>query len=448
MPEKSEVRDAFLTTELDTLASTLHPLFTGAGPICLSVFQPTPQGGHLVLLDRTTNSKVSLKPGITARTGFLSPDEDAIWGDAEAEVEVTPEMIEFYLSNDESHRANLGAIYRARFGNRIDVQPAGHVPVGSTYRLYNLCPSPDYATKLDHRRVPRLGNIYSFQNLVTKAELSAHATAAATTILHIRLDTILGYQGDFCPEAESTLNAPQSPKRIAIQIANDLRTSLSERIFLMVTLLLAHHCFYPHDPVAAQLINRTAGDAGQVYGRHGWPAFPISNDDNRTTSQLMAAAVQDIAYLIHACDSKAHQFGVSERRQTIVEAISSSLPSAIALLCGKRLKKSYRAGLECMTIQHSNGALSAKLTWPNFDFNKFESWANSKNGDAAAKCYLSSVHPDGPDPSWSAKRYNLMDVLKNTGTEDRPSWVTERRNDWYISYARARCTYEYHYQNE
>jgi hypothetical protein len=57
------------------------------------------------------NSNVTLKPGITAKTGFLSQNEGAIWRDGNDDVTVTAEMIEFFLSNDDDHRANLRAIY-------------------------------------------------------------------------------------------------------------------------------------------------------------------------------------------------------------------------------------------------------------------------------------------------------------------------------------------------
>jgi hypothetical protein len=130
-----QVRDAFLQEEILLMEEGLPREFVGDGPVCLSVFQPSPSGGHLVFLDRDSEDRVRMSPGLNAHKSFLDADIGAVSGEV-VKAPATKETIAYYIENNsESVRRDVYAIYKRRFYPRIDILEDGHVPVGTSYLL-------------------------------------------------------------------------------------------------------------------------------------------------------------------------------------------------------------------------------------------------------------------------------------------------------------------------
>lgn len=442
MPIEYVVRDSFLETETKKLLNGLPGQLTGDDPVCLSVFQPTASGGQLVFLDRYSDPQVRMKPGLSAHKSFLDTDIGTTWREV-IDATVTPETIEYYvLNNTDDVRAGVAAIYRRRFHGEIEVHPDGHVPVGTVYKLIFVCPEPDYSSTSDYRRVPRLGLIYSFGEFREELMLGANMRTAADRILRLRLATLLEYQGKFCPEmeAQSKDKKARTAHELARAVATGIRTPTDERIFLAAKLLLTHHFFFPHDPVAARLFQMLTNDAGSVFKRHGLAEFVVTSEASEELDDGVVAVTHDIGYLISSCDYNPMNPG-KEDRAAIIEKMKQPVRMALALLCGSFCRQT-KDGEDYVTIQPPKG-LKLEIgedTWPRFRFSQFSTWAASAKAEDGARCFLESLHPEGPLPSRKAERYNNTAVLcKLRGG----TWIPRGFDEWYISYGRARCTFDF-----
>jgi len=436
-------RNSFLGSETTKLLKGLYGRFTGDDPVCLCVFQPTAAGGQLVFLDRYSEVQVLLKPGLSAHKSFLDTDLGVTWG-AVIPASATKETIKYYVENNsEEVRNDVAAIYRRRFQGKVEVLPDGHVPVGTTFKLCLVCPRPDYSNTSECRRVPRLGIIYSFGEFRPDVLLTADMLTAAEKIFQVRLATLLEYQGKFCPkiEGQSREKKTRSAHKIACAVASDLPTSADERIFLAAKLLLMHHFFFPHDPVAALLFQQLTTDSGSVFKRHGLAEFAVTMQGNTNSDGLIAAVTDDLAYLIASCDHNVMNSPQREERAAIIEKMKQPIGMALALLCGNYCRET-RDGEEYVTIQLPKN-LKLEIggdAWPIFGFSKFSTWAASPKAEDGARSFLESLHPEGPLSSRKAERYNNTDVLRKRrdGT-----WFALGYDEWYISYGRARCTLDF-----
>lgn len=443
MADEYLMRESFLDTEITKLLKGLHRQFTGDDPVCLSVFQPTANGGHLVFLDRYSEVQLRMRPGLSAHKSFLDADLGVTWGTV-IEAQATLDTIEYYVyNNGEDVRRGVAAIYRRRFHGKVEVLPDGHVPVGTVYKLCFVCPRPDYSNTSDYRRVPRLGIIYSFGEFRSDVLLTADMLTAADKILRVRLTTLLEYQGKFCPkvEAQSREKKTRSAYEMARAVATDLPTSPDEKTFLAAKLLLTHHFFFPHDPVSAMLFQQLTDDAGSVFKRHGLAEFVIAVGSNMVLDDLIVAVTHDIAYLIASCDHNTMDSSGKEQRTEIIEKMKQPIRFALALLCGSYCRRTTD-DTDYVTIKPPK---SLKLeigesAWPIFSFSKFSTWAASAKAEDGAKSFLESLHPEGPLASRTAERYNNTDVLRERrdGT-----WSVLGYDEWYISYGRARCTLDF-----
>lgn len=443
MPDEYLLRESFLDTEITKLLKGLHRQFTGDDPVCLSVFQPTADGGHLVFLDRYSGVQLRMRPGLSAHKSFLDTDLGVTWGTV-IEAQATLDTIEYYVHNNgEDVRRGVAAIYLRRFHGEMEVLPEGHVPVGTVYKLCFVCPKPDYSNTSDCRRVPRLGIIYSFREFRSDVLLTADMLTAADKILHVRLTTLLEYQGKFCPkvEAQSREKKTRSAHEIARAVATDLPASVDEKIFLAAKLLLAHHFFFPHDPVSAILFQKLTSDSASVFKRHGLAEFVVTRESNMVLDDLISAVTHDIAYLIASCDRNTLDSSGEEERTEIIEKMKQPIRIALALLCGTYCRQTI-PDADYVTITPPKGLRFeiGECVWPIFGFSKFSTWAASSKAEDGAKSFLESLHPEGPLASRTAERYNNTDVLRKRRDG---KWSVLGCDEWYISYGRARCTLDF-----
>ena len=441
MAKKYLLRDSFLGSEITRLVDGLPGQLIGSEPVCLSVFQPTASGGDLVLLDADKKNLVRMKPGWGAHESFIDRDVGVTFKTIVRE-KVKPGMVKHYVENDDDVKRAIGTIYRNRFGDRVEVLD-GHVAAGTPYELIFVCPQPDYANIANYRRVPRLGLIYSFKGLRPDLLLTANMQTAADKIMQVRLATLLEYKGKFCPKTgrKSREKGGRSALDIARAVAINSPTTMDERIFLAAKCLAQHHHFYPHDPVAVHLFRKLTTNPGEVFNRHGLQEFTPAQKSDMELDDLIAAVAGDIAYLIAACHQKTKNSTAVEERAEIFKRMEKPIRTALALLCGTYSRQSAE-GMDYVTIQRPRDLNPdmGELPWPVFKFSQFITWASSAKAEDAARSFLESLHPEGPLHSRTAKRYNDTGVIqkKSDGT-----WQSDPHDEWCISYARARCTFEF-----
>jgi hypothetical protein len=266
---------------------------------------------------------------------------------------------------------------------------------------------------------------------------------AAEILQQIRLDTLLKYRGKFCPKSDSSAKRKDamSADDIACMLANASPTTLDERIFLVAKLLLVHHFFFPHRPTAASLFSKLTDDLSALYNRHGLSEPPKASPSDKELGELIDAVTHDIAYLIVACDQRALNTLNKREREEVYKKIKQPVQIALGLLCGAYGKNwEGDADFVALTYPEQLNIDLDEYPWPVFRLGQFATWANSPNAEDRAKCFLESLHPEGPIPGRPAERYNNMDVWKR-GVDRKFS--RRECKEWYVAYARARCTCEF-----
>jgi hypothetical protein len=438
-----QVRDTFLKNEILAIEGSLPGELVGNGPVCLSVFQPTSSGGQLVLLDRGCGDRVRMARGLSAHKSFIDPDVGAVWGSV-IKGPTTTAMVDYYIANNSpSIRGDVYRIYVQRFASKVEIQEEGHVSAGTWFQLCYVCPRPDYSNSSDCRHVPRFGVIYTFEKMRPKGLLTGDMSFAAERIFQIRLHTLLGYRGKFHPK--SKINHPIRTEQMSIikigaALASGLTTTMDERIFLIAKLLLVHHFFFPHNAIVIQLFQMLSDiETSHLFNRHGLPAYAPELTSDKKLKELLNAVTQDMAYLVAACDPATLSSQGKQGRAEIVKKIEQSVLVALWLLCGE-CSRWTENGAEYITVHCPKGlrvSLDEEHPWPIFKMHQFETWVASPNAEDRAKSILESLHPEGPISSRRGERYNNMDVYQRK-MDGR--WIRHELSDWYISYARARCT--------
>ncbi len=446
MLEKYLLRSSFLDSEIEKLLGSIPSPLIGTEPICLCVFQPTESGGDLILLDADQKNLVRMKPGWGEHQSFIDRGVGVTWG-AITKTDVKAKMIKHYVEkNDDDVKRAIGTIYKNRFHGKIAVLEDGHVPAGTPYELIFVCPGPDYANTSDYRRVPRLGLMYSFAGLQSDIPLIRKMGTAADKILRARLTTLLEYQGNFSPKPERLAAGKKgrSALEIARAVATNSQTTMDERIFVAAKASLLHHFFFPHDPVAVHLFHKLqehASDVTALFNRHGLEQFKPAQETDMQLDDLINALTGDIAYLIAACDHNTMNSHAVKTRDRIVKKMEQPVRIALALLCGIYIRQS-NPNADHVTIQPPQNLTAdiSELPWPVFRFNQFSTWASSPKAEDAARSFLESLHPEGPLSSRTAERYNNTHIAVEKSENE---WSVEKHDTWYISYARARCTFDF-----
>jgi hypothetical protein len=229
-----------------------------------------------------------------------------------------------------SRRAQI-AVEQARHGFRSRT-PDGP-PQGYFIHHLALAPSVESFSALSSARLPVLGTIFTVTadeaplELHEYSNLVDYAIFIAGELLEVRAEHLLGrghvtsvFEGS---ALEALLDAPTSDA--AVQ--------------LVIKLLFAHHWFFPYDPVAYAVLRRVLGDEAAVeslYVRHGWipPRTGCNRPDAPDTARELL--VGDLTTLIgHICWYRlGREF--RPRPGAVIDAVRSSLATALLLLCGRR----------------------------------------------------------------------------------------------------------------
>ena len=438
-----------LDEEIHAITLKLHDDLKGSEPVCVSVYQPTPTGGRLSLIDRVLdeqNRVAALSPGKGARHSFLNPSDDLPWKVVPGNVD-EPMLDDYVSQNPETVRMDILSIYQDRFASRVKLNTEnGHVVIGTHYRLCYVCPTSLNQTN-PSAHLPRLGLVYTFgSSFGKKSRLLNAARIVSDVILDVRLRNLLRDVGQFGPRGRS---GSRPAWEIAADLGEGIDITLEESIFLITKLLLVHHHFYPQHPLAYYLIAKLVKDPAQVFGFHGLDTPLLAPfDERKSISQLMADLSSDFLSLAGACawnrnTNNTHAMQVAEEGRRL---ITDAFPIALTLLCGSvshgYIDKSIKQSLKNkgdFQISPPPGIPLSSRNLPTFAYEEVKSDAGDADVKLRARAFIETLHPLGPthvSPSWRG-----FYAIKNQGwVSFRGERVTQRpAKDWFVSYVRARC---------
>jgi len=449
--------EGYLRREVREVINDLPPVFTGTHPLCLSLFQPTFDGGRLVLLDRAADRKGIvpwLQLGTSTHTTFLDPDPKVPWQNWDGTI--TEEQLRYYREHNViERRREYGQILQQRFKEfeRLNAVE-GHFEAGVSIQLSYLWPSPHVGPKYFRHRVPRLGTIYTCEEWFGNANsVQISSLTAADSILMTRLRLLLG--------TYHPLNK-RSPLAIAQDWATKNTPGSDEIAYLLARLFMVHHFFFPQQQIAALLIKRHAKSPGSVWIRHGWPHFPPPKDDDKETDgDLLRQLAHDLAFLTCACGKlKKKESGRAQRKEEwltdpeeVITRIRKELPAVCAALCGETTRVST-VGRELVEFDASSDTylmvqpppkmtFSERTLLPAFEQELIENLtADTVSSLSMASSFVEDLCGIDTPPKSTGKRYayakscSLVDVSKGEIYGEKTA------KEWLIHYVRARCSLE------
>jgi hypothetical protein len=208
-------------------------------------------------------------------------------------------------------------------------------PEGFHIHHLALAPSVQSFAAVSSGRIPVLGTIFALTKerdphaMHEYANLVDYAIFIAGEVLEIRAEHLFGkahvaagFEGS---ALESLLETPTSDP--AVQLA--------------IKLLFAHHWFFPYDPAAWSLLERSLGAtvARDTFGRHDWspPRKHARHGGNaRNDSELRAAVTDDLVTLVQHIAWYRLGTEFRARPAAVRESVALSLNTALLLLCGER----------------------------------------------------------------------------------------------------------------
>jgi hypothetical protein len=193
-------------------------------------------------------------------------------------------------------------------------------------------------------RIPVLGTIFALTKEKEPfekheyANLVDYAIFIAGEVLEIRAEQLFGrahvaagFEGS---ALEALLDSPTSDA--AVQLA--------------VKLLFAHHWFFPYDPAAWSLLQRSLGGAdaaSETFARHEWtpPRRHANGGDIRTDDELRSTVVGDLTTLVQHIAWYRLGTEFRPRPGAVRESVTLAVNTALLLLCGARTSlPAFRVG--------------------------------------------------------------------------------------------------------
>lgn len=430
--------DSLLADEIGRLVDVLPPPLIGGAPVSALLFQPTETGGRLVYLDSLVESDnpIHIDPGQVSEKFFFNVDDKSPWIPAEESVEQRS-LDEYCTKNENEIRQRLAKQDALRYSS-TKFEQNGVVPPGTRYKMHYLVPPPVYHHVIGWwKRLPRLGQIYTLgdelghQNLLLICGMSVGIRA-----LGIRLKLLLDCK-----------NAVREPAfKIAATIASDRPVDPDDFQYLLAKLVLAHHWFYPYDPVALKLFKRLGCDPpDEVLQRHGWPATGWSDFDTAApVNDLISLLAQDLSFLIYACTIWTAP-GEKGRKDSaeLYNELQMALRTTFAMICGtprhakvsgKDLKYlDYPADYMC--IEPPKELVEDKISSPELPLlSRGQLVGRDHKWSQIAEAYILSLSPIGPFP---LRKWHKLGVSRVKGMR---AWLhRDEMGKWLTGYARARC---------
>ncbi len=237
-------------------------------------------------------------------------------------------------NRDSAVRRAQIAVEAARHGF-VAKDPDGP-PQGYHIHHLALAPGAQSFEAVSSGRIPVLGTIFALTKdaaptaLHEYANLVDYAIFIAGEVLEIRAEQLFGrahvaagFEGS---ALETLLDAPTSDA--SVQLA--------------VKLLFAHHWFFPYDPAAWVLLERSMGGAEaarETYARHEWlpprrHGAPLS--DGRSDSDLRNTMIGDIATLVQHIAWYRLGTEFRPRPGAVRESVTVAINTALLLICGQR----------------------------------------------------------------------------------------------------------------
>jgi hypothetical protein len=432
--------ESLRTGEIRRLVDVLPPPLSGGAPVSALLFQPTEAGGRLVYLDRDKNAgpenPIHLDPGQVSEKFFFKVDDKNPWSTEDAFAEQAV-LDEYCNRNVAEMRLRLAKQDKLRY-QLIQYDKDGIVPVGTRYRMHYIVPPPVYHQSIRWwNRLPRLGQIYSLgdqlehDNLLLICGMSIGIRALA-----IRLNLLLDHEN----------KVRQTAFQIAGSLASARQVEPDEFHYLLANMLMAHHWFYPYDPLALKIFALLGSDPDRVLNMHGWPSSGLRNfETNSPLDTLLDQLAQDLLFLIYACTIWSAP-GDSQRKDSaeLYKEVKMGLRTVLALICGTpRYAKVSPMNLkyldysaEYICIQPPVALQADKSNSPELPlFSREQLLTKDQNVSQIAQAYLQTLCPSGNQ--FLVGKWNNFKVCRVQG--ERP-W-TERKTlgKWLTLYARARC---------
>jgi hypothetical protein len=441
--------ETILRNDIRAITKELPGTFSGNESVCLSVFQPTPEGGRMVLIDNAhdnSENPIWLSPGLSAQNSFVDPAIEVRWREWDAIVH--PDALKHYrTSNPQSMRMRLLNRYCARFPQDVEFDhEGGHVVEKTVCRVRFVCPTSD-----SWRSLPRFGMLYTCgDHFGTGVRLTIEALTAAKHILTARLRFFL---------ADRNLLLDKSAFDIAARLAGRRDVSDDEILYVVAKLIFVHQFFYPQMPMANVLLARLSVKPEQIWIRHAWPAFPTKELKEVDCDAQCERLSQDLGFLVEACG--ADQRRTSTDRETLASRIRKQLTVALTILCGpvsgiairnddvislsEESVRHFLPSERFLTIVPPEGLKYSERTLiPAFNEDSIRQWAKADNSATAANAILHDLANNSRPHVNSGLRGNYGSPCELVDWSSNRPYLSigkkdERNKEWLIRYARARC---------
>jgi hypothetical protein len=441
--------ETLLRFDIKAITRDLPETFSGKEPVCLSVFQPTPEGGRMVLIDKAnanSDQPIWTSPGLSAHNSFVDPDAEIQWKEWDACVH--PDALKHYrATNPEAMRMRLLERYCVRFPKGVEFdREGGHVVEDTLCRVRFVCPTSD-----SWRSLPRFGMLYTFGNhFGTGARLAVESVAAARHILTTRLRLFLD---------ERNLLLDKSAFEISTRLASRHSVTHDEILYVVAKLIFVHQFFYPQRQVANTLLARLSVNAERVWTRHAWPAFPAKQLDEVDYDEQFNLLSNDLAFLVVTCGGD--QRLTAADRESLVKRIRQQLTVALTIICGPVSRVAIRNGeIIPLTEESERDFLPAErfltITPPDlidhfeqnrvpaFNEDSIRQWAKGDTATAAANAILHDLANNSRPHVSGGLRGNYGSPCELIDWSSNKHYLTlekkdDRNKEWLVRYARARC---------
>lgn len=430
--------DSLLADEIRRLVEVLPPPLSGGAPLSALLFQPTVDGGRLVYLDKNVepDDPIYIDPGQVSEKFFFNVNDESPWMTAEAAIESSA-LDEYCQKNDAEMRLRLAKQDAVRYPS-TSFDQNGVVSTGTRYTMHYIVPPPVYHHIIEWwKRLPRLGQIYSLGNeLEHENLLLICGMSVGIRALGIRLNLLLHH--------ESTVR--RTAFQIAGAAASDRTVDTDEFHYLLANMLMAHHWFYPYDPLALKIFARLRSDPDTVLNMHGWPSSGLKNLDTKSSlNVLIDQLAQDLLFLIYACTIWNAPSDYQRKDSAELYAqIKVALRTVLAVICGTpryaklsamRLKyQDYPADYMCIECpKELRGDKSDDPELPLFA--RGQLLTRDDHVGQIAEAYLQTLSPIG-----KVDLLGQWNNFKVSRVQGERAWTQRKEmGKWLTRYARARC---------